>query len=80
MIVVGRGVVREELEGISGDIITTELEIKLTEGVTGSKGSQSFAHLVAVNRGALSCDSSEAQKFQMRSSDRTAGLARYFYI
>ena len=73
----GCGVVREGLEGISDDIITTELDIELTEGDTASKGSQSLPRIMAVNRGALSCDFRKAQ-CRIRSSDRTAGLARYF--
>ena len=55
--IVGYGVVREELEGTSDDVITTELDIELTEGDTASKGSQSLPRIAAVNnRGALSCD------------------------
>ena len=71
---------REELEGISGDVITTELYIELTEGDTVSKGSQSFPCITAVTRGTLSCNSREEQMRRMHSSDRTAGLARYLYI
>ena len=75
VIVVGCGVVREELEVISDDVIITEQDIELTEGDTASKGSQSLPRITAVNRGALSCDSREVQKHRMSSSDRTAGLA-----
>ncbi len=57
MIVVSCGVVRTELESISNDIITTELDIELTEGDIASKGSQSSPCIMAVNRGALSCHS-----------------------
>ena len=57
VIVVGCGVVREEPEGISDDVITTKQGIELTEGDTASKGSQSLPRITAVNRGALSCDS-----------------------
>ena len=38
VVVVGCGMVREELEGVSDDVISTELDIELTEGVTASKG------------------------------------------
>ena len=54
--------VREELEGISDDVITTELDIELTQGDTVSKGSQSLPRITAVDTGALSCDSREVQK------------------
>ena len=37
--------VREEHEGISVDVITTELDIELPEGDTASKGSQSLPHI-----------------------------------
>ena len=79
MIVVGCGVVREEHEGISDDVITTELDIELTEGDTASKGSQSLPRITAVNRGALSRDFREVQMRRMCPSDRTAGLAPHFY-
>ena len=46
-------------------VITTKLNIELTEGDTASKGSQYLPRIMAVNRGALSCV----------SRDRTAGLA-----
>ena len=78
MIVVGCGAVREKLEAISDDVITTELDIELTEGDTASKGSQSLPHITAVDTGALSCDSREVQKRSMCSTRRTEGLARYF--
>ena len=45
MIVVGCGVVREELEGIPVDVITTKQDIELTEEGTASKGSQSLPQL-----------------------------------
>ena len=70
--------VTEELEGISDDAITTELDTELTEGDTASKGSQSWPRITAVNRDALSCDSREVHKPRMSSSDRTTGLARNF--
>ena len=54
--------VREELEGISDDIISTELDIQLTEEDTASKGSQSLPHIMSLNRGAPSCGSREVQK------------------
>ena len=54
--------VREELEGISDDVITTELDIELTERDTASKGSQLLPRITAVNRGALPRDSREEQK------------------
>ena len=73
--------VREEHEGISVDVITTELDIELPEGDTASKGSQSLPHITAVNRGALSCDSREVHKPRLRSSDRTAGHeCSYLYL
>ena len=56
--------VREELEGISDDIITTELGIQLTEGDTASKGSHSLPHVIAVNRGALSRGSREYKSIE----------------
>ena len=59
---VGCGAAREELEGISDDVYTTELDMELTEGDTASKGSQSLPRTTAVNRGALSCDSRVVQK------------------
>ena len=65
--------VREELDGISDNAITTELDIELTEGDTASNGSQSLPHITAVNRGALSCDSREVQKLDefLRQNCRT---------
>ena len=54
--------VRKELEVIYDDVITTELDLKANEGDTASKGSQSLPRIMAVNRGALSCDSREVQK------------------
>ena len=77
MIVVGCGVVREELQGISDDVITTEQDIELTEEDIASKGSQLLGHITAVNRGALSCDSREVQKHRVRSSDRTCIVLLY---
>ena len=68
---------REELEGISDDVITTKLDIELTEGDTASQGSQSLPCTTAVNRGALSCGSREVHKPQIRFLDRTPGLACY---
>ena len=57
MIVVSCGEVREILEIISDDVITTVLDIELTEEDTASKGSHFLACKMAVGRGALSCDS-----------------------
>ena len=54
VLVIGCGVIRKKLEGISDNVIITELDIELTEGDTASKGSQSLPRLMAVNRGALS--------------------------
>ena len=68
----------EELEGKSDDVITTELDIELTERDTASKVSQSLTRITAVTRGAFSCDSREVHKCCMCSSDRTAGLAWFF--
>ena len=48
-------------EGISDDVITSELDIEL-KGDTASKGSQSLPHIMAENRGGLSSDSREVQK------------------
>ena len=62
MIVVGCEVVREELEGVSKDVIITELDIELTEGDTASKGSQSLPRITAPNSDALPCNSKEVQK------------------
>ena len=76
MIIVSCVVVREVLEIISDDVITTVLDNRITEGDTASKGSQFLACITTVSRGALSCDSE--QKCRRRSSDRSAGLARYF--
>ena len=67
MIGVGSGVVREELEGICDDNITTELDIELIEGDTANKGS--LHHITAVNRGAFSCNSREVQKRRICSSE-----------
>ena len=80
MIVVGCGVVREELEGISDDIFTTELDIELTEGDTASKGSQSLPRLTAVNRGVLSCGSREVQNIECVPQTELLDLQETFYI
>ena len=58
----GCGVVREELEGLSDDVITTEWDIELTERDAASNRSQPLPHIMAVKRGALSCDSREVHK------------------
>ena len=74
--------VREEHEGISDNVITTELDIELTEGVTASKGSQSLPRIMAVNRSALSCDSREVQKVLnmfLRQNCRTC-MGLYIFV